>query len=70
MNSGDEKYSVICLDLPGRVLPMPEADAAFTHADLMQAVGKYRGFYNDTAAGAPPPVAGESFIPVIRRRRR
>ena len=30
MNSGDEKYSVICLDLPGRVLPTPEA-TAFTH---------------------------------------
>ena len=69
MNSGDEKYSVICLDLPGRVLPTPEA-TAFTHADLMQAVGKYRGFYNDTAAGEAAPTAGEAFIPVIRRRRR
>ena len=69
MNTRDEKYAVICLDLPGRVLPTPEA-TAFTQADLMQAVGKYRGFYNDTAAGAAAPTAGESFIPVIRRRRR
>ena len=68
MNTGDEKYAVILLDLPGRVWPTPEA-SAFTHADLMQVVGKAREFYNDTAAGAVP-TAGESFIPVIRRRRR
>ena len=69
MNSGDEKYAVLLLDLPGRVLPTPEA-TGFTHADLMQVAGKAREFYNDTAAGAPAPTAGESFIPVIRRRRR
>lgn len=69
MNTGDEKYAVILLDLPGRVLPTPEA-TAFTHADLMQFAGKAREFYNDTAAGVAAPTAGESFIPVIRRRRR
>ena len=69
MNTGDEKYSVLLLDLPGRVLPTPEA-TAFTHADLMQFAGKARQFYNDAPAEEGAPVAGEAFIPVIRRRRR
>ena len=68
MNTRDEKYSVVLLDLGMGVLPTPEA-TAFSQADLMQFVPKYRGFYNDTAAEAAP-AAGDSFIPVIRRRRR
>jgi len=69
MNTRDEKYAVICLDLPGRVLPTPEA-TAFSQADLMHFARKARQFYSDTAAEAAPAVAGDSFIPVIRRRRR
>ena len=68
MNSGDEKLSVLFFDLPGRVWPTPET-TAFSQADLMQFAGKYRGFYNDTAA-EEVAVAGGSFIPVLRRRRR
>ena len=68
MNTRDEKYSVLVMDWCCGVLPTPEA-TAFSHADLFQFVPKYRGFYNDTAA-EEAAVAGESFIPVIRRRRR
>ena len=68
MDTRDARYSVLLLDLWPGVLPNP-AGEAFTHADLMQFGRKYREFYNDTAA-EPVPTAGESFIPVIRRRRR
>ena len=68
MNTRDEKYSVVLMDLPGRVLPNPAA-AAFTLADLMHAAGKARQFYSDTAAEAEAAAAG-AFIPCLRRRRR
>ena len=67
MNTRDERYSVLLLDLGMGVLPTPEA-TAFTAADLFQFVPKYRGFYDDGAVSAA--AAGEAFIPVIRRRRR
>lgn len=69
MNTRDEKYSVLCLDLPGGVLPNPKG-SGFTHSDLMQAARKARHFYGENVVGAVAPTAGESFIPVIRRRRR
>ena len=68
MNTRDERYSVLLLDLGMGVLPTPEG-TAFTAADLFQFVPKYRGFYDDTTA-APAAAGGESFIPCIRRRRR
>ena len=68
MNTRDERYSVLLLDLGMGVLPTPEA-TAFTAADLFQFVPKYRGFYDDTTTGAGA-AGGESFIPCIRRRRR
>ena len=68
MTTRDERYSVLLLDLAMGVLPTPEG-TAFTHADLMQFVPKYRGFYNDTAVVAAAAAAA-AFLPVIRRRRR
>ena len=70
MDTRDNRYSVLLLDLWPGVLPTPAADEAFTHADLMQFGRKYRGFYNDRAAEEAAPVVGEAFIPCIRRRRR
>lgn len=69
IDTRDGRYSVLLLDLGMGVLPTPEG-TAFSQADLMQFVPKYREFYNDTAAEEAAPVAGESFIPVLRRRRR
>ena len=68
MNTRDERYSVLLLDLGMGVLPTPEG-TAFTAADLFQFVPKYRGFYDDTTTVAAAG-GGETFIPVIRRRRR
>ena len=69
MPTRDELYSIMLVDLPGRVLPNP-AGEPLTFADLMQCALKFRGFHTEEVPGAGAPVAGESFIPVIRRRRR
>ena len=66
----DDLYSLINLDLPGRVLPLFDGDP-LTYADLWQVAGKYRGLYADTAAdAAPQPTATIAYIPIWRRRRR
>lgn len=68
MNTRDEKYAVVLVDLPGRILPNPAA-AAFSPGDLMQAAGKARQFYSDVSIGEEA-AAVSAFIPCLRRRRR
>ena len=71
MARADEFFSLIALDLPGRVLPFFEEASGLTAADLIQLVGKYRGQFDDAApAGAAPVTAEGVYIPLLRRRRR
>ena len=71
MARADEFFSLIVLDLPGRVLPFFEESSPLTAADLIQLVGKYRGQFDDTTgAGAAPVTAEGAYVPILRRRRR
>ena len=71
MARADDLFSLIALDLPGRVLPFFEESSPLTAADLIQLVGKYRGQFDDTTgAGAEPVTAEGTYIPIWRRRRR
>ena len=67
----DILYSVISLDLPGRVLPLPDGNA-LTYQDLFQLVGKYAGLATDTPADAAPAASRTAPYPLYfggRRRR-
>lgn len=71
MNTANEKFSAINLDLVGRVLPRPTGRLLV--ADLLQMVGKLRepgGGNNEVEI--PPVVAtvADFLYPVILRRRR
>lgn len=54
MNTRDEKFAVINLALPGRVLPL--ATDALSMADLMHLAGTARQFYDDAPPDAAPTV--------------
>lgn len=66
INSRDKRFSLMLYDsLIGRVFPLP--DAVISTADRIQWIGKYRGIAFTVVSAV---VAADSFIPVIRRRRR
>ena len=65
MNTRDEKFSVLLMDLGMGVLPEPDP-RGFSAADLMQFIPKYRGFYNDPGAS----LENFSYPVTLRRRRR
>ena len=64
IDSRDKRFSMMLYDTLGRVFPAP--DGTISTADRIQWIGKYRGI----AFAAATVSAGDSFIPVIRRRRR
>jgi hypothetical protein len=71
MMRSNEKFSMIALDLPGRVLPSPSA-GRLEVADLLQLAGKARHFGHDEVETPAPgdETAVSAFIPTLRRRRR
>ena len=69
MNTDDEKFAVILIDLPGRVWPIAAA-TAFSPGDLMQLAGKARQFYSNLSITEGEAAVISAFIPCIRRRRR
>ena len=74
MITANEKFAMILLDLPGRVLPLPSI-GRLEIGDLLQLVGKMRQFgpagqeVEIPPTGTAPP-ADFPYIPVLRRRRR
>ena len=73
MDTANEKFSVINLDLVGRVLPLPSA-GRLEVGDLLQFVGKVRQFGPAGLEVDIPPTTtattAEAFVPTLRRRRR
>jgi hypothetical protein len=75
MLRADEKFAMLNLDLPGRVLPLPKGTSNLDLADLLQLVGKMRqtnlvqGEVDIPAEGTAPP-ADSVYVVVMRRRRR
>ena len=64
INTRDKRFSLIAFDhVGGRVYPNP--DGTISTADRIQWIGKYPGIAFTVATAA-----ADSFIPVIRRRRR
>jgi len=70
--TANEKFAMLVLDLPGRVLPSPSA-GRLEIGDLLQLVGKMRQFGPAGQEVTIPPAVAEEpsvYIPVLRRRRR
>ena len=64
INSRDKRFSLMTYDnMVGRVFPNP--DGTISTADRIQWIGKYPGIAFTSASAS-----AESFIPVLRRRRR
>lgn len=70
MNTANEKFAMLLLDLPGRVLPLPST-GRLRHGDLLQLVGKARQFGPDEVdiPAAPTIVIASGGGPRIFRRR-
>lgn len=74
MDRADEKFAVMNLDMPGRVLFLPKGTSNLDLADLMQAVGKMRqtnlvqGEVDIPETGDAP--ADSVYVTILRRRRR
>ena len=71
MNTANEKFSVINLDMVGRVFPSPSA-GRLEVADLLHWVGKARQFGDDEVAIPPAgaDAADSVYVTILRRRRR
>ena len=72
MDTANEKFAVMLLDLPGRVLPLPTTGRQEI-GDLLQLVGKARQFGPVGLEVEIPPTGAEEpsvYIPTWRRRRR
>ena len=73
MRTANEKFAMLLLDLPGRVLPLPST-GRLEIGDLLQLVGKMRQFGPAGQEVEIPPVSTAvpdfPFIPILRRRRR
>ena len=72
MRTANEKFAMLALDLPGRVLPLPST-GRLEVGDLLQLVGKARQFgLAGQEVEIPPAGAAAEFpyIPALRRRRR
>ena len=73
MRTANEKFAMLALDLPGRVLPLPST-GRLEIGDLLQWVGKMRQFGPAGQEVTIPPVSTAipkfPFIPILRRRRR
>ena len=67
IDTADKRFSMMAYDLViGHVYPAPSGPG-ISSADAQQWIGKYRGIPFLVISAA---VAAESFIPVMRRRRR
>lgn len=73
MLTANEKFSMIGLDLPSRVLPIPST-GRLEIGDLLQFVRKMRQFGAAGQEVTIPPVSTAvpefPYVPVFRRRRR
>ena len=72
MRTANEKFAMLALDLPGRVLPLPST-GRLEVGDLLQLVGKARQFGPAGQEVEIPPAADapvSPYLPTWRRRRR
>jgi hypothetical protein len=70
MNTANEKFAMLLLDLPGRVLPLPST-GRLEVADLLHLVGKARQFGAGIEVEIPPTGAAPIVVPqslMFRRR--